>query len=83
MITDRLYTLICTVTLKRIAAVGIAKAFFTHWVFIYGPPVKVVSDNGKKFTSEFFQNVCRIMGIHDTFTTTYQPPSQWPTGALR
>ena len=73
VITDRFSKLVRTVPLKRITAADIAKAFVTHWVFIYGPPVKVLSDNGKQFTSKFFQNVCRIMGIHNTFTTTYHP----------
>ncbi|CDF38384.1 unnamed protein product [Chondrus crispus] len=49
----------------------IAQVFVHHWVFVYGPPVKVLSDNGTQFTARFFQNVYRILGIRNVFTTTY------------
>ena len=59
--------------LKNITTAEIAEAFVTHWVFVTGTPVKVLSDNGKQFIATFFQSVCRIMGIHNNFTATYHP----------
>ena len=91
VISNRLSKLIRTVPLKEITAVHIAQAFVHHCLFVYGPPVKFLSDNGKQFTARFFQNVCRILGMRDVFTTTYHPQangqverfSLTPTSALR
>ena len=73
VITDRFSKLVRTVPLKRITAASVAKAFIQHWVFAYGSPCSVLSDNGKQFTSRFFQDVCRILRINNVFTTTYHP----------
>lgn len=73
VISDRYSKLVRTVPLKKISAADIALAFVHHWVFVYGPPVKLLSDNGKQFTARFFQNVCRILGTRNLFITTYHP----------
>lgn len=73
VISDRFSKLVRTVPLRRITAATVAMAFVKHWVFTYGPPVFVLSDNGKQFTARFFQNVCRILGVSNLFTTTYHP----------
>lgn len=73
VITDRFSKLVRTVRLKKITAAAVAIAFVNHWVFVYGPPVHLLSDNGSQFTSKFFQNVCRILGVKNLFTTTYHP----------
>jgi len=44
-----------------------------EWVFTYGPPAELIADNGRQFTSRFFQDVCKILTIHNSFTTTYHP----------
>ncbi|CDF38512.1 unnamed protein product [Chondrus crispus] len=73
VISDRYSKLVRTVPLKKISVAHIAQAFVHHWVFLYGPPVKLLSDNGTQFTARFFQNVCRILGIRNVFTNTYHP----------
>ena len=73
VITDRFSKIVRTVPLKSISAESVAKAFVTHWVMVYGPPLWLLSDNGKQFTARFFQHVCRILGIENLFTTTYHP----------
>ena len=73
VITDRFSKLVRTVPLKNVTAITVAEAFTKHWIFVYGPPVSVLSDNGKQFTAKFFQDVCRIIGIKNVFTTTYHP----------
>lgn len=45
VISDRYSKLLRTVPLKRIAAAQVALAFVHYWVFVYGPPVKLLSDN--------------------------------------
>ena len=50
-----------------------AVAFCTHWVFKYGPPRTLLSDNGPQFASKFFQAVCLQLGTKNVFTTAYHP----------
>ena len=44
-----------------------------HWIFTYGPPKTLISDNGKQFASKFFQAVCSLLGLSNIFTSTYHP----------
>ena len=73
VISDRFTKLTKTVPLKGISAAEVAKAFVDHWVFNYGAPKELLADNGKCFTARFFQDVCRILNVHNMFTTTYHP----------
>lgn len=38
----------------------------------YDPPIDLIAENGRHFTSKFFLEVCPILNIHNTFTMTYQ-----------
>jgi len=71
VITDRYTKLMRTTPLPNQKAETVAKAFVRDWVFTYGPPRSVVSDNGKQFVSKFLLEVYRILGIREIFTTTY------------
>ena len=68
-ITNRYSKMVRTIPLKNITAATVAEAFCEHWVFHYGPPAQLLSDNGGKFTAKFFQDVCAILGIRKLFTT--------------
>ena len=48
----------------------------THWVMAYGLPNRVLSDNGKQFTSRLFQHESRLLGAKKFFTTAYHPQSK-------
>ena len=71
--TDRFSKLTRTVPLRTISAYLVARAFCDHWVFAYGPPRYVLTDNGTQFTSKFFLDVCRELGIAKGYTTAYHP----------
>ena len=71
MITDRFTKLTRVVPLREITAYNVVVAFVEHWVFSYGPPECVISDNQKKFAAKFFQAVCETLGISNVFTSTY------------
>ena len=73
VIADRYSKLTKTVTLKNITAATVARAFVEHWVFQFGPPAELLSDNGGQFTSKFFQQVCLILCIKKLFTSAYHP----------
>lgn len=59
VIDDKLFKIVRKVTLESISAASVAKEFVTNGILPYGPPKRVLLENGKKFTSKFFQNVCR------------------------
>lgn len=61
------------VPLVRTTALAVAKAFVKNWVFAYGAPATLLSDNGPQFAAKFFQQVCKTLGTVNKFTTTYHP----------
>jgi len=68
------YTKLCRLqALSNVRASTIARAFVEAWVFVYGPPRTLLSDNGKQFISKLFQDSCRVLGISNKYTTTYHP----------
>jgi Chromo (CHRromatin Organisation MOdifier) domain/Integrase core domain len=73
VITDRFSKLTKTIPLRTITAHSVAEAFCTHWVFAYGPPRYLLTDNGAQFTAKFFLAVCVELGIDKVFTTAYHP----------
>jgi Integrase zinc binding domain/Integrase core domain len=73
VIVNRFSKLIRTVPLTRITASVVAWAFMEQWVYIYGPPLHLLSDKGRQFTSDVFKNCCKAMGLQHTFTSAYHP----------
>ena len=73
VMTESFSKLTRTVPLRTISAYLVARAFCDHWVFAYGSPRYVLTDNGTQFTSKFFLAVCRELGIAKVFTTAYHP----------
>lgn len=71
VITDRLTKMTQAIPLRRIHALSVAVAFEEHWIFKYGTPHEVLSDNGSQFTSKFFSGVWQLMRITNWFTSTY------------
>ena len=51
----------------------VAEALVNDFVSRYGTPVSIHSDQGRNFESTLFQEVCRLLGIRKTRTTTYHP----------
>ena len=82
VITDRFSKIVRTIPMMRITAEEVAKAIVHNWIFVYGPPVYLFSDNAKQFNAKFFQKVCRILGIKNVFTTTYHPQTNGETERL-
>ena len=62
-----------TVPLRVITALSAARAFLDHWVYAYGAPISLLTDNGPQFTAKFFQAVCAELGVKKVFTTAYHP----------
>lgn len=73
VMADRFTELTQVVPLKRTTGLDVPKVFASHWVFKYGAPKEVLSDNGPQFAIKLYQNNCRINGISNTFTSAYHP----------
>ena len=73
VITDRYSKLTRTVPMRKTDGFSVAKAFVHDWVFTYGPPRSVLTDNGPPFSGKFLQSACGLIGIRNLFTTTYNP----------
>ena len=73
VVSDRFTKLTQVVSLKRITAFDVAIAFVEHWLFKYGAPTTLLSDNRSQFVTHFFRRVCNILQVHNIFTTTYHP----------
>jgi len=57
IIVDRFSKLVRAVPLAGITATDVSSAFCRDWIFVYGPPDTVLTDNGPQFAS-LFSRVC-------------------------
>jgi putative transposase len=53
----------------------VAKAFFESWICRHGVPRAIVSDRGKEFLNSVMKDLCELMGISHTPTSSYHPQS--------
>jgi len=72
-ITDRCAKLTKCVALRRITAMSVASVIIDAWLSAYGPPDRILSDQGPQFMSNFFIAVMKILGIETVRTTAYHP----------
>jgi transposase InsO family protein len=73
VISDRFSKLTRTVPLRTITALVAAKAFSDAWMFSYGPPRYLLTDNGTQSNAKFLLAVCRELGIAKIFSIAYHP----------
>ena len=58
---------------KTIDATGVA-ALYSAWIFpFYGIPKRIISDRDPRFTTQFIQQLCIILGINQNLSTAYHP----------
>ena len=73
VITDRLSKLTAVGPFRTTNAYSVAIAFCEAWIFKYGPPESVLTDNGKQFASRFFRSVCQLIGLSNVYISAYHP----------
>ena len=78
VITDRFSKLTRSIPLRTTTASVVANAFLDNWVYVYGAPRYVLTDNGPQFAAKFFDAVCALLGVQHYLTTAYhsQPNRQ-------
>ena len=50
-----------------------AKTFYEEFISIFGAPKRILTDQGKAFTSEVVEQLCSQFGISQSTTTAYHP----------
>jgi hypothetical protein len=51
----------------------VAKLFVQEWVYMWGEPMSLHTDQGSNFESELLKQVCMILKVEKTRTTPYHP----------
>lgn len=59
-----------------------ARLFFKHVIAKFGIPRQVISDRDPKWSSDFWKEICRLMGMTRSLTTAYHPQADGQTEVL-
>ena len=73
VMTDRFSKLTRAIAMRTCTGLTVSKAFLEYWVFAYGAPTQLLTDNGSQFASDLFTFTCSHLGVRNMFTTTYHP----------
>ncbi|CDF40922.1 unnamed protein product [Chondrus crispus] len=79
VMTDRFTKLTRSIPLRTTTASVVANAFLDNWVYVYGAPRYVLTDNGPQFAAKFFDAVCALLGVRHYLTTAYHPQTNGQT----
>ena len=61
------------VPVRNHTAPVVARALLDHWISLYGTPMKILSDQGREFESQLFQELCSRLEVQKVRTSPYQP----------
>lgn len=64
---------------SNIDAPELAKLFIDHVFRLHGLPISIVSDRGPQFASQFWEQLCRTLGMHRNLSTAFHPQSDGQT----
>ncbi len=78
---DRFSKLYRFLAMRSTTAEKLAKAFCNEWVFVYGPPKTLLTDNGPQLTAKLFLETRRVLGVRNVFTSSYYPQTNGQTDA--
>ena len=65
------YTRACVT--KDQKALMVARILYEGFILIFGPPERILADQGKAFTSEVVEQLCSQFGISQSTMTAYHP----------
>lgn len=73
VIADHFSRFMITIALPNQRAETIAQALLDHLIGKYGPPNRLLSDNGSNFRSTLLVDVCELLNVKKVWTTPYHP----------
>ena len=80
VIVDKLtkYAIFIPTTVK-VNEVETAKLFFKHVITKFGIPRQIISDRDMRWRGDFWKEICRLMGMKRSLTTSYHPQADGQT----
>ena len=78
-IQDMLTKYLTLIPLKNIASENIIEGLFDYYIYLFGAPRNILTDQGQNFVSDLIQNFENMFRIKHIKTTAYHPQSN---GAL-
>ncbi len=72
-IMDRFTRYTVAVPLVSQTAESVARALLNNWIYIYGAPKFLLTDNGTNFCSGVIKVVLQTLGVKQRFTSKYHP----------
>lgn len=72
-IIDRFTRFPEAIQLENASTDTVARALLYHWISRFGKPLKITSDRGAQFTSDFFNQLNKLLGTKHLKTTPYHP----------
>ena len=63
--------------MEDMTAHTVAHILYHHYFYIFGTPLRLMTDNDLAFTSEVVQELCNLFGVKRVCTSAYHPPIQW------
>ncbi|KAA8495183.1 Transposon Ty3-I Gag-Pol polyprotein [Porphyridium purpureum] len=73
VIADQFTRYVVCMPMRDESAVTVAEALLEGWVYRFGAPERILSDNGAAFAGEVVRAMCSILGIKQVFTSPYHP----------
>lgn len=75
MVADYFSTFMDKFPLPSIEAETVAYVILKGWIKRYGCPGEIHTDQGSRFESRLFREMCKVLKINKTQTTAYHPQS--------
>ena len=69
-------------TSTRITEIETARLFFKHVISKFGIPQQVISDRDTRWRGDFWKEICRLMGMRRSLTTSYHLQADGQTEIL-
>lgn len=84
VVVDRLTKMVHLVpcTFKGLDAPLLARMFVHHVWRLHGLPREIVSDRDTRFTSEFWREVCKLVGTKQLMSTAFHPQTDGQTEVM-
>ena len=75
MVTDHFTQHTMAFVTEDMTAHTMAHVLYHHYFYIFGTPLRLMTDNDLAFTSEVVQELCNLFGVKRVCTSAYHPQS--------
>ncbi len=72
-ITEAFTKYVKLVVLPNKEALTVATGILNHWIFHFGLPLKLITDQGKEFTNKMAEHLFSSLNIRQSTTSSYHP----------